>query len=252
MLDRHDMQRRARIAWIAVPLVGALLVGACGPAASVPAASTQPSLAATAATPTEATSQGSATVQPADSPPASAVASPTAAPSTGVVLNPTRCPATLPAPDRTTDDGIAIEGDGDFVKQVVDALELLEADAEASYADVVTEVTRVRQVESFSGMCYDTGTYRVGDETAYAPGHPRASQVIWLAGTIVHDGCHRARYVQGLNPSGKDAEIACLKAQAAALQGIDPSRFFLKYVRGLIDGADDPENQYWNNPNRHW
>jgi hypothetical protein len=167
-------------------------------------------------------------------------------------LNPERCPATLPPADKTTADGIALEGDGKFLKQVEEALDLLDRRAPSSYADVVANVTRVRQVESFSGMCYDSGTYRVGEETAYAPGHPRSAQVVWLGGTIVHDGCHRARYVQGLNPSGKDAEIACLELQAEALKGIDDGKSFLTYVRGLIEGADDPDNQYWNNPNCHW
>ena len=116
----------------------------------------------------------------------------------------------------------------------------------------MTNVTRIRQVESFSGMCYDTGTYRVGEETAHAPGYRKAEQVVWLAGTIVHDGCHRARFVAGLVPGGKEGEVACLEIQEAALRNIDSSPFFADYVRLLIDGADDPANQYWTAENRHW
>jgi hypothetical protein len=151
-----------------------------------------------------------------------------------------------------TADGTALEGDERFIAHVQRALDLLAgADAE-SYAYVVENVTRIRQVEDVSGMCYDTGTYRVGERTAFAPGYPEASQVVWLAGTIVHDGCHRARFVAGLKPGGKNAEIACLEVQEVALRRIDSNPFFADYVRSLIDGADDPENQYWKEENRHW
>jgi hypothetical protein len=235
--------------WIAAALVIAWAIAACTSGTGGPSVAPATS-ASSAATPSSTTAPppSPSPQAPSAAPSASAAASPSGA----AVLNPERCPPTLPPPDTTTADGIALEGDAKFVKQVEDALDLLDRKASASYADVVANVTRVRQVDSFSGMCYDSGTYRVGDETAYAPGHPRASQVIWLAGTIVHDGCHRARYAQGLDPAGKEAEVECLQRQAEALKGIDDTKTFLNYVRGLIAGADDPDNQYWNNPNRHW
>jgi hypothetical protein len=40
--------------------------------------------------------------------------------------------------------------------------------------------------------------------------------------------------------------------QLDALEALDRSEFFESYVQGLIDGVDDPENAYWNDPDRHW
>jgi hypothetical protein len=40
--------------------------------------------------------------------------------------------------------------------------------------------------------------------------------------------------------------------QKAALLLMDTDAGFTSYIQGLIDGADNPANQYWNNPNRHW
>jgi hypothetical protein len=224
--------------------VYALAISACStaggvPSASVPAATVAPSPAPSAA-PTPAASS------PA---PSSAVASP--APSVPI-LDPEQCPATLPPADARTPDGTDLEGDDAFVAHVQDALALLKEEAPEAYTGVLTNVTRIRSVPSFSGMCYDTGTYRVGEETAYAPGYPPEQQVVWLAGTIVHDGCHRDRFVQGLEPSGRDAELACLQLQFEALKQIDDQGRFRDYVGDLITGVDDPENQYWNDPNRHW
>ena len=97
-----------------------------------------------------------------------------------------------------------------------------------------------------------TKTYRVGRQTAFAPGYPTSEQIVWLAGTIVHDACHSNLYRAGEEFTGKAAEITCLERQLEALNLIDDKDSFAKYVKGLIEGADDPNNQYWNDPNRHW
>jgi hypothetical protein len=144
-----------------------------------------------------------------------------------------------------------IEGKAAFVEHVESALDLIKKKAPQSYASVIADVVMIRQVPSFSGMCYDTGSYRVGEETAYAPGAAKAQQVIWLAGTIVHDGCHRTRFLQGLAPGGRDGELACMKLQLEALKKMD-SPGYAAYIKSLIDGVDDPANQYWTITNRHW
>ena len=95
-------------------------------------------------------------------------------------------------------------------------------------------------------------TYSVGQETAFAPGFPTSDQVLWLASTIVHDACHSLQYAEGTAFYGKDAEVECLIRQRAALVLIDDDTLFSGYVTELIEGADDPENAYWNDPNRHW
>ena len=95
-------------------------------------------------------------------------------------------------------------------------------------------------------------TFFVGQETAFAPGFSPSGQVIWLAGTIVHDACHSYQYAEGNAFFGKEAEVQCLMRQQAALELIDDDTFFSGYVAGLIEGADDPDNAYWNDPDRHW
>ncbi len=246
----------------ALLLAVALVVGACSgsapapvsgepsPSASLPPASS-PATAVT--TPGAPASSPPAAPGPSESPePPAPSATALAWPSGVPVLNPERCPDVLPADAHQTADGVQIDGDAGFIAHVEKALAVLKAKAADAYADVRTAVVMIRQVDAFSGMCYNNGAYRVGEETAHAPGYAEAAQVVWLAGTIVHDACHRARFVAGEAPSGKDAELACLKLQAAALRKIEKGTAFAKYVQGLIDGADDPANQYWTNANRHW
>ena len=95
-------------------------------------------------------------------------------------------------------------------------------------------------------------TYLVGEQTAFAPGYSVAWQVVWLAGTIAHDACHSNQYADGRAHTGKDAEIECMVRQREALALIDDRTSFSDYIDGLIESADDPNSQYWNNPNRHW
>ena len=103
-----------------------------------------------------------------------------------------------------------------------------------------------------SGIVVQEKRFKVGDITAHAPGYPPAQQLIWYAGAIVHDANHSALFSAGQPHSGKDAEVACLMVQKAALLKIETNNYFSSYVQGLIDGADDPANQYWTQPNRHW
>ena len=211
------------------------------------ASSVSPSASAVAVRPSAAPSTAPPeTTSPTGQPPAS---SPTAEPP---ILSPELCPTTLPAADHETEAGILIAGDDEFVSHAERALALLDDRAPEPYVHVIENIVMLRQVDAFSGMCYDTGAYRVGQETAYAPGYPEDQQVVWLAGTIVHDGCHRARFVANLEPGGRDGELACLIEQVEALELIEDGTFFRDYVQGFVDTIDDPASQYWNNPDRHW
>ncbi|MCZ6457524.1 MAG: hypothetical protein O6650_09775 [Actinobacteria bacterium] len=110
----------------------------------------------------------------------------------------------------------------------------------------------IEAIDAGSGMDVFTKTFLVGQETAYAPGFSRDEQVVWYAGTIVHDSCHSRLYSEGESYIGRDSELACMLDQLDALEALDRSEFFESYVQGLIDGVDDPENAYWNDPDRHW
>jgi hypothetical protein len=253
MRERDDMPDaslgRVRPILVGVGLTLAVVISACssaGGAPSAPPAAAEPTRASVA--PSSAATAAPSS-RPATPSPSTAAASPEAS---VPILDPVHCPATLPPADERTPDGMDLEGDAAFIAHVKEALALLASKAPESYAAVRTSVTRIRSVPSFSGMCYDTGTYRVGEQTAYAPGYPPEQQVVWLAGTIVHDGCHRDRFVQGLDPSGRDAELACLEVQLVALKQIDEPGRFRDYVQDLIDTVDDPDSQYWTAENRHW
>ena len=233
---------------VAIALAAAACSGSpAAPAGSTASGATTAPVEATIAPPTSAAPSPAISIEP-EAPSQDAFVWPSGVP----VLNPERCPAVLPADAYRTADGVQIDGDADFIAHVEKALDLLKAKAPSSYADVASAVVMIRQVDAFSGMCYNNGAYRVGEETAHAPGYAAPAQVVWLAGTIVHDACHRARFVAGESPSGRDAELACLKLQAAALKKIEKGTAFAAYVQSLVDGVDDPSNQYWTNPNRHW
>jgi hypothetical protein len=222
----------------------ALLIAACG--GSSPAsgpAPTAPPAAPTAASTGAAPPAASATTASEAPTPVAAQPSATAAAATPAAAAPT----SIAAPE-----GFIIEGDAEFVAWTERALELLRTKAPEWYAQVDESVRTLRSVTAGSGMDVFGKVYLVGDITAHAPNFGPDQQLVWYAGTIVHDSCHSERYDQKLVYQGKEGEVACLMDQKAALLLIDTGTYFSTYVQGLIDGADDPANAYWNTPNRHW
>lgn len=87
------------------------------------------------------------------------------------------------------------------------ALDVLAAGAPDGFAAVVTHIDTIESVAAGSGMDVFTKTFRVGEETAYAPGFDEGDQVLWLAGTMVHDACHSRLYTEGQTYTGRDAEL---------------------------------------------
>ena len=146
---------------------------------------------------------------------------------------------------------IEIVGDDEFVAQAGAALELLATETPDAYSEVSMHIDTIESVSAGSGMDVFSKTFMVGDVTAYAPGYESEDQVLWLAGTIVHDACHSRLYTDGEEYIGRDAELACLIDQLAALE-ILSGFAFESYISSLIEGVDDPANDYWNDPNRHW
>ena len=164
---------------------------------------------------------------------------------TSTVITATPSPTSVP-------EGIRIFGADEFVTQVESALQLLEERAPDALERVRQGIARIVSVPAGSGMDVFTKTFQVGWVTAFAPGFDAPQQVIWLAGTIVHDACHSNLYAEGRVYYGKEGELTCLREQLEVLDLIDDETFFSNYIEELIEGADDPENQYWNDPNRHW
>jgi hypothetical protein len=162
-------------------------------------------------------------------------------------------PTTPPEPTATPEpEGIEVIGDAAFVAWTQQALGLIETRAPEAYGEVLSSIRVIESVTAGSGINVEEKRFAVGDETAHAPGYDEAQQMVWFAGTIVHDAHHSALFGRGEAYTGKDAEISCLTVQEAALQLLTDDPFFANYAQGLIDGADNPANQYWNQPNRHW
>jgi hypothetical protein len=237
----YMMNRPTRVALLAAFLAVACLVSACG-GSSTPA----PAQATQASVPT-------ATAPAVAETPATPTPQPTAPAPTATAVPPTEtAPTLVPDAAPTTAAQFQIEGPPEFVAWTEEALQLLRTEAPEWYEQVAASIRTFRSVPAGSGMDVFDKVYLVGEVTAYAPGFPPASQLIWYAGTIVHDSCHSERYDDGLVYLGKEGETACLMDQKAALLLIDTDTYFSDYVQSLIDGAADPANAYWTNANRHW
>jgi hypothetical protein len=167
---------------------------------------------------------------------------------------PTRPPATpVPSPTATAAPAaIDIRGSEEFKAWTQQALDLLRAKAPLEHELVMNSIAIIESVAAGSGIFVQEKRFRVGEQTAYAPGHPRDQQLIWYAGAMVHDANHRDLFAKNQPYSGKDAEVACLKVQKAALLKIETTSYFSNYIQGLIDTADTAANPYWTQPNRHW
>jgi hypothetical protein len=158
-----------------------------------------------------------------------------------------------PEPTETPEAAeIEVLGDEAFVAWTQQALALIESNAPDAFEEVMASIDVIESVSAGSGMYVEEKRFAVGDQTAHAPGYDEAQQLIWYAGSIVHDAHHSNQYIRGVPETGKDAEIECLMAQLAAMRLITSDPFFPNYLQGLIEGEDDPANQYWNQPDRHW
>jgi hypothetical protein len=229
------------VAWSFLTAVIVASVVACSGGSSPAAPAPAPSATIAAAQPTEA--PASSSQAPAPQATITSVAGP----------SPTSVPATQPAATTiASQESFIIEGDTEFVAWTEQALDLLRTEAPEWYVQVDASVRTFRSVPSGSGMDVFGKVYLVGEVTAYAPGFQPAQQLVWYAGTIVHDSCHSERFDQQLVYQGKEGEIACLMDQKAALLLIDTGTYFSNYVQSLIDGADDPANAYWTTADRHW
>lgn len=144
---------------------------------------------------------------------------------------------------------INIIGTADFVNQTNSALTLLNQKDSNGYNQVITYIKTIESVASGSGMYVETKTFKVGNITAFAYSNNDWS-VIWYASTIVHDSNHSKLYSEGLQYTGKDAEIACLTIQLTTLKNISAPDFLTSYIQNIIDNPDS--NPYWSDPNRYW
>jgi hypothetical protein len=208
---------------------------------------------ASTATPTDVPPEPTEATQPSATPESKRPTA-TATPGTAVPAPPaptaTIEPTATTAPPQPGGE-VQVVGTQDFVTWTNRALAMLQTNAPTWYQQVSHYLIEILQVPTGTGrITVGSRTFQAGPETAHAPTLSETQQLVWYAGAIVHDSCHERLYEAGKQFGGKQGEIACLQDQKAALLLIEPDPFLSNYVQGLIDGADDPANQYWLNP--HW
>jgi hypothetical protein len=160
---------------------------------------------------------------------------------------------TVEAVDKAREtEKLELKGPLEFQAWTMSALDMLRAQAPDAYKQVLASVATIELVEKGSGMYVAERRFAVGKGTAFADGYSQDQQLVWFAGTIVHDACHSALHSRGEVYHGKEGELACLRQQKAALLKLKDESGFADHVQSLIDHADDASSQYWTVPDRHW
>lgn len=196
---------------------------------------------------------------------------PTFEPEPAPFIEPTQVPAlppteVIPAPEPTAtpvpqapapppatgNHGIVLQGGPEFVGWIEAALGLLQTRAPAWYNQVVGSIDVIQHVGAGTGINPFTRVMLAGNDSLWPPTWSSEQQLVWFAGTLVHESCHVDRMERGMEWRGRNGELSCLQDQKAALLLIEDGNEFSSYVQSLIDGVDDPSNQYWTVPNRHW
>ena len=145
--------------------------------------------------------------------------------------------------------GVAIEGSASFTAQIEAALDMLKDRAPQWYDYVISGLDKIKEDPESYCICVfvDTRTY-VAPPTVVAD-HPDEVHILNLAGGLAHEACHVHRYEAGF-PDGTDAEIvaderACLQAEIASRQTIDPIDHDGQWLRDLLENIENPEYWWW-------
>ena len=142
--------------------------------------------------------------------------------------------------------GIAIEGSQGFVKQMVDALDLLRSRAPYWYDYTIRGLDKIRQAPpevigvNVSARLFDLD---YGDDPP--PGVNLFEHNTHDAYMLVHEACHVHRHEAGLESGGFVGEKACVETELEALLQINPNSRWVRYVRGVLANIHRPECQWW-------
>ncbi len=147
---------------------------------------------------------------------------------------------------------IRIYGDEDCLTKTTRALEQLRMRSPLHDAIVAHYIGIIECVQMGSGMYVEEHPprYQVGKPTWNG-------DMIWYAGTIVHDACHSRQYNDylALHSSsevprevhfGRNPEIECNNVQIEALRNLGASQETIEYVRNSIN------TEYWEARERNW
>ncbi len=129
-----------------------------------------------------------------------------------------------------TYQGIVLTIDDDEMREsVIEALDLMQAQAPAHFAFVKAYIKEIRQAER-SGMHVREGIFDLSKNSVTQPE--------WTASIIFHDAMHRYQYLNGLPYYGVAGETDASIRQLAFLELIKAPEFLIDHLKNVIENGD--------------
>ena len=143
--------------------------------------------------------------------------------------------------------GVQVAGSPGFLHLVERAFELLREWAPEWYTYVATAALhKIEQMPNIqnSGVFIDTRTF-VADNTVQTEDEVTFATVVAMVGSLAHEACHLHQWNDGTATVGWRNELACLQAQLAATEAVDPLDRFSYWLKGLIRNIENPAYWWW-------
>lgn len=140
-------------------------------------------------------------------------------------------------------DGISIIGSNKFIKQTINALELIKKKSKTDYNKITRYLKKIRSAK-FSGMVLEKAQFDVGKPTAFS------HSVEWYASSIVHDihhlYLHSTRKLSWKQRNFKRHEKLCISEQVRFLKKIEAPKNVIDHCRRAL------KTKYWEIEKRSW
>ena len=142
---------------------------------------------------------------------------------------------------------IRLTGSEEFRARVNAALQLLAERVPAALEGVDRGIDRLNEAKSVAEQTSVDFQVRIAvldRDTLFLPGYPEEQQVVWLAGELVRLACYNKHWLNGVDPRSGQADVPCLREQAAVLPLLTDDdyygEYFRSFVQGTIDAYDSP------------
>jgi len=122
-----------------------------------------------------------------------------------------------------------IEGPPRFVAQIEAALNLLKERAPSWYSFVISRANSIVPSSWLSWAVYRERKIKIEERHAFPPRNYQ-TQLLFLAGVLVHEACHIHRYEGGLYTWDSNVEeFACIGKQIEVIQQIHPGHSLVQW-----------------------
>lgn len=142
--------------------------------------------------------------------------------------------------------GIAIEGSPGFLRQMEQALDLLQNLSPKWYQYVISGLDRIRQTPGGKISVHVQSRHL---DLSYAddlpPGRDLYEHALYTGTVFIHEACHVFRYEAGLESGGLEGERACVETEVAALLEYAPDSPEVHNNRRVLANIHRPECQWW-------